>query len=267
MFAQNVPEPKPKLLSTAALACEIHSLEWPTQDIEPGTPAFRARVSKARSLIGNFITRQIDAYPAISERDLEKQILRAFSLQQYECELIEDDMHGAPRVFTSQGTAKTPERLFVVIYTFSQSYGMKGSETILESYVWEQERGVHRSAGTIAPRLSDMLTKTAQIGWWNDSEAYWVLVWGTVGGASGRVLSGAATVYELAADHIKPVWSTPDGVGNVEAYAHRVSGRWEVEYTDPARRYNDLPKSSYLEIFQIDSAKRAYRRLVHQPLD
>jgi hypothetical protein len=88
-----------------------------------------------------------------------------------------------------------------------------------------------------------------------------------VGGTSGPVLAGSAAVFEIGSEEAKTIWNVSPLIGNVHAYTPPLSLRWEIEYADVNRFLGGLPHATLLDIYQIDFAKRTFRRIVRQPLD
>ena len=249
------------LLQTTTLAREISALQSPKVDARIDADALKVRVTRMRQVIGNFIVRQIEAYPSISKENLQKQLASAFGGSP-------NGWVSGPRVFAESSGPKTTRRDFVITYGWFGFYGKGGSETILESYVWDQGRGALLGAGMVPSSFSGFLTEQEEVCWFPNPSTYWLLVSGQVGGASGRVLGGSAAVFEISAEQVKTVWTAPAGIGNVRAYVPS-SGvpRWEIEYVDAKRFYSNLPNARLLDVYQVDYDKRAFRRLVHQPLD
>ncbi|HMC58437.1 MAG TPA: hypothetical protein VKJ01_04515 [Candidatus Solibacter sp.] len=249
------------LLSTAALAREIAALQGPKADMRTDAGFLQSRVAKMRRVVGAFIIRQVEAYQTISPEDLQRHLRSAFG------GTLSGWISG-PRVIAESAGPRTTHRTFVIAYGWYGFYGKGGSETILESFVWDQGRGAHLGAGLVPVAFSGFLTEQEAVCWFPDPSTYWVLVSGQVGGASGRVLRGAAAVFEISPEQVKTVWTAPPGIGNVSAYVP-LSGvpRWEIEYVDAKKFYSDLPNSRLLDVFQVDYAKRTFRRLIHQPLD
>jgi hypothetical protein len=81
------------------------------------------------------------------------------------------------------------------------------------------------------------------------------------------VLGGSAALFEIGTEEERVVWSAPQGIGNVGAYVPPLSLRWEIEYADVKRTYANLPNATLLDIYQVDSSKQTYHRIVHVPLD
>ena len=249
--------PAHTLLPTQALTREVRALQGPSN-------GNHANVAKLRQTVGSFIVRQIDADPAISNCDLQKQLNRAFEKTEGDCGGPGESYSMAPRVFARPDGPN--RRVFVVTYTWFGFYAKHGSETILESYVWENDRGTHLGAGIVPDAFSGYLTHSQEVCWFNDPDRLWVLVAGQVGGASGQVLGATAGIFEVGAKETKQIWTTPPGIGNLAAYVPQYSQRWEIEYADTKRFYAQLPQSVFLDVYQIDYGKRAFRRLIHQPL-
>ena len=254
------------LLTTAVLARQIRDLQGPRADMPTNPMALKARVAALRRDIRDFITRQIEAYPSISECELQKQLTSAFSIEMDKCGAPLEDS-GVPRVFAQSWGPGAKRRTFVVTYQWFGFYGENGSQTILESYVWDRDGGVHRGAGLIPAAFNGVLTTVEQVCWFPVPDRYWVLVFGTVGGPSGRVIGGTAAVVEAGPEAVKIVWSAPPFIGDVQGYVFPMSRRWEIEYVDANRIYANLPQSSFVDMYQIDSMKATFRRLVHQPLN
>jgi hypothetical protein len=263
------------LLSTAALARDIRTIQASKEDLRDHLRALRSLVATLRREVvatlrrevGSFISRQIEIYPSISKCELEKQLDSAFAVKEDGCGELQDGGIGDPRVFVEPWGPNATKRVFIVTYGWWGFYGKGGSETVLESYVWEKGNQVRHEAGLIPASFSGMITRTQEVCRFFNPDKYWVLVSGTVGGASGRALTGSAALYEVGTEEIKTLWSAPPGIGNVRAYALVPSQRWEIEYVDLKRFYDNLPNASLLDIYQIDYAKQTFRLLVHRPLD
>jgi hypothetical protein len=254
-------QPDHTLLPTSSVAREIAALQGPGSDAPTDPASLRARVARVRKTFGAFIIRQIAAYPSISAEDLEKRLGLAFG------DPLKSWVAG-PRVFAVPAGPKTASRIFVVTYSWFGFYGKGGSETILESYMWERGVGAHLGAGLVPPFFSGYITEQEQVCWFANPDTYWLLVSGQVGGASGRALGGTTAVFEIGPEHVKTIWTAPPGIGNVLAYApHSGVPRWEVEYVDMKKFYGDLPHARLLDVFQVDYDKRTFQRVIHQPLE
>lgn len=254
-------EPDHALLPASSLAREIGALQSLRANAPIDAVTMKRRVARIREVIGNFVVRQIEAYPSISKEGLQKQLGSAFAGS------LTGGVSG-PRVFAEPSGPKAIHRDFVITYGWFAFYGKGGSETILESYVWDQGRGALRGAGMVASFFSGYLTEQEEVCWFRNPSAYWLLVSGQVGGASGRVLGGSAAVFEISAEQVKTVWTAPARVGNVSAYVPS-SGvpRWEIEYVDANKFYSGIPHARLLDVYRVDYDKRTFRRLIHQPLD
>src|ERR1700733_4367258 len=115
-------QPDHPLLPTAVLAREIRALQGPHDGMSIDARSLATRVANIRRDVGNFIVRQIEAYPSISECDLQKQLASAFAIDEDGCSGQSGD-DGAPRVFAEPGGAASMRRLFVVSYFWFGFYG------------------------------------------------------------------------------------------------------------------------------------------------
>ena len=117
------PEPPSDKLPPTALLAHNARKDLPT----PATvkPLF----TQVQGDIGSFIIRQNEAYPSISEGDLQKQLATAL-----------------PIVFAAPWGPKRDRRVIVVAYcVWFGFYGRGGYETVLERYIWERDRGVREA--------------------------------------------------------------------------------------------------------------------------
>lgn len=261
-------QPRPVLLSTAALARNISMLQGPdvTGKIVIKDP--KARLARLRREVSRFVSNQIEAYPSISECDLQKQLVTAFAIEIDGCPESQPTSDvPVPRVFAEPWGPRTKSRVFAVSYGWFGFYGTDGSQTVLESYVWNSDRGVSPGSGIVPSVFSGLITQTEQVCWFPDPSRHWLLVFGTVGGSSGRTLGGSAAVFEIGPQQTRVVWTAPPNIGDVMAYAHTLSLRWEIEYTDTKRFYGGLSDAKLLDIYQVDWAKRTFRRLIHHSLE
>lgn len=183
------------LLPTNSLAREIAALQGPSAEMRNEPSFLRARVVKMRNVVGAFVIRQIEAYPAISKADFQKQLEAAFGGKP-------SGWIGGPRVFAESSGPKATHRFFVIAYGWYGFYGTGGSETILETFVWEKGVPVRWTGGLVPRFFSGFLTKQEAVCWFPNPATYWILVAGQVGGASGRVLGGSAAVFEASANQI-----------------------------------------------------------------
>ena len=251
------------LLPTSALARDIRLLQGPNNSPDP-----KAKLARLRHQISMFISRQIEAYPSISECSFQKQLATAFAIktdggigQQTTSDVA------VPRVFAEPWGPGTTSRVFVVSYGWFGFYGKGGSQTVLESYVWTRVHGVSPGSGFVPPVFNGPLTQTEEVCRFPNLSKYWLLVSGTVGGSSGRALGGSAAVFEIGPEQIKAVWNAPPGIGNVMAYAHTLSQRWDIEYADTKRLYNGIPDARLLDIYQVNWPNRTFRQLIHRSLE
>jgi hypothetical protein len=256
------------LLPTGVLARDIRALPSIARPMRSRNDAraIKAQVAKVRREIGGFIIRQIDAYPSISTCELQKQLAAAFGAKGNGCGEWGDSDSPPPRIFAGSWGPKSASRVFVIAYCIWLGfYGEGGYETVLESYVWEREGSAYRGAGINPAGLSGFMTDMEQVCWFPNPDKYWVLVSGTMSGASGQALRGTAAVFEIGPEGATRIWGAPPEIGNVSAHAH--DSRWEIEYVDLKRFYDRQPKATLLDIYRVDWSKRTYSRLAHLPLD
>jgi hypothetical protein len=187
--------------------------------------ALKRRVSLMRVHVQEFIVSQIKAYPSISACELQKQLTTAFGIEKNACASLQENEPRAPRVFVASWGPNSTQRLFVVTYGWFGFYGKDGSQTVLESYLWERDGSVHLRSGLVAASLSGFLTNSEEVCWLPKLDRYWILVWGSVGGGSGRVIGGSASVFEIGVNQIRAIWNSPPNIGNLTAYALPASGR------------------------------------------
>jgi len=196
----------------------------------------------------------METYPSIPECALQKQLASAFE--------IEDDCSGppereAPRVFAQSWGPKSTRRVFVVTYLWFGFYGLPlGTGPRCPSRF-----------GMVPATLSGFITQAEDVCWFANPDRTWVLISGTVGRGSGRVLGGSAAIFEIGPEQARAIWAAPPSIGNLRAYSPPGSLRWEIEYADIKRFYGGLPNAELLDIYQIDYPTQTFRRLVHQPLD
>jgi hypothetical protein len=256
--------PNARLLSTTAVARKLQAEIQAAQS----TRTAKNHLATMQREIDTFLTRQIEAYPSISSCDLESQLASALNREEKGCREREPGSdYAAPRVLTQDWGPKTTRRTFAVVYLLDIFVGIDGSETVLETYTWDQQQGVHRTAAFVPRNLRGVVTTAYKVCWFPNPDRYWILVAGDNEGASGRAQSGTASVFEIAPNSISTVWQAPSGIGNVIPYAMPLTTRWEIEYADVADTYADRPKPSRIDIFQVDYLKHTYHRLAHIPIN
>jgi hypothetical protein len=266
LLASTCPAQRPhKLLPTAHLAHDISGL--PNAVLALPDPADKAAVkallANIHHEISNFILRQIEASPSISECELQKQLDDAFSVDKNICGNPQSD--ASPRVFTDDWGRATRRRVFVV--TYYVWFGLYGEgETVLQSYIWEQGRGVRLGVSTTPDIFSGIVTRAQKVCRFPNPDRYWILVSGTVSGASGRVLSGVAAVFEVGPEKVTQIWSAPDA-GNVTAYVSPFGERWEIQHANTEPSDDSHPHENLLDIYQVDYEAQSYHRVAHLPID
>jgi len=165
-----------RLLSTTSLAHDLHALQGPGYNMPTDRRALKQLVSLMRGHVQAFIIRQIEAYPSISACELQKQLATALGSRRELCSESQEDEPGSPRVFAESWGTNSTRRLFAVTYGWFGFYGKDGSQTIIESYVWERDRSVHLASGIVPSMFNGFLTNSAEVCWFADADKYWVLV-------------------------------------------------------------------------------------------
>lgn len=247
-----------KLLPTASLAKQVRSLTTLLSDSPLGaTMESRRKAGFAvRDRISQFVVDQIEAKPDITRAQLLAQlraILCTSAGQVCDCD-------HPPYIFlnSSWGATKAAWH-FVVAYQMSLGFmGNKGDITTIESY--ESENGKARRVAHGGDEFDGYVVNFQMVQQFYDPWEVWVLAWGTVQGASGRGLSGRATVYRAGTDAVKIAW---DDARTVNVTAQRNALGWEIGYADRELLYGNDPKPYFFDVYEIDYAKRTLSRVVH----
>ena len=142
---------------------------------------------------------------------------------------------------------------------------MEGASARVFVNRYERDRGARIGASIMPKDFSGFMTNAEMVSWFPDPDRYWVLVSGTMGGSSGRVIIGTARVFEIGSDAGSTIWSAPPRIGNIGAHTNDLG--WDMVYTDSKRFYDSLPQAIFLDIYQIDYTAHSYRRFVHKALD
>jgi hypothetical protein len=245
-------QPAGALLPTAALAREVRALQdW--TDVDGPRP----RGYQLRKRISVFIVDQLNAMPSISSSQLRAQ-LRAIVPACLPSEVCGESR--PPYVFKPAWGPKVEHIQVVVAYVIETGTAAGPGITVLENYVWEKDRGTRRTArgGSEFDAYGIYLE---QVMWWPQDNEYWVLVWGTLRGASGRGLSGRAAVYRVAVDGVSIVSLRSSKMVNVVAQKNDIG--WEVNYDDPERLYGGLPNARVLDVYKLGFTSRTHQRVVH----
>src|SRR6185295_2011161 len=135
-----VPARPPELLATAPLAAEVRDMVSRVGNLD--TAKRRAEAATVRDHISNFIVRQIDAMPSISQEQLQQQL----------GEIVCDDPRCQgmrhPIVRAADWGPRSVRRQIVAAYAlFGLWNGPGGSLTAIESYLWEGGRTRRTSRG------------------------------------------------------------------------------------------------------------------------
>jgi hypothetical protein len=153
------------LLSTTDLARKIHALQGPNSDLPTDSRDLKRLVSRMRIGVEQFIVHQIKAYPSISGCELQEQLTTAFGIENNRCNTSLQQEPGAPRVFARPWEPNGAQRLFAVTYEWFGFYGMDGSQTILESYLWERDGTVRLTSSSMPESFNGILSKSEEVNW------------------------------------------------------------------------------------------------------
>jgi hypothetical protein len=246
-----------KLLPTSSLSKQVSETARLFSESPPDTTVESRRRTglRLRDKISEFIIAQMQAMPEISQELLRTQ-LRAILCPNTSAGC---DSNHPPYVFTNLWGGTRGSSQFVVSYALSLGY-VGGSVTVIESYVRDNSTGNVRRTQRGGNDFDGYVPNFQMVAQCFNPDEIWLLAWGNVEGASGRGLSGRATVYRVGVDVIQSVWDDAKE-DNVTAQRNEIG--WEVNYADPKRLYGDDPKPYFLDIYRIDSTKRAFSRIVH----
>jgi hypothetical protein len=217
------------------------------------------RHQEARQLrrhISEFVVRQLEETPSISQRQPETQLRKILGAEP--CDKCHD-CDGAPQVFTLDPGPKTTRRQLVIAYSLSAGFmGPKGNMTILESFLWEMEKARLTAHG--GAELDDYSLNVQQVSRFTAPDEYSVLAWGQVLGGNGRCIGGKAIVYRVAVDSVAPAWQSSSVACNLTAQRNSVG--WELDYGDKELAYGNDPHPRYFDVYSIDYPKRTFDRML-----
>ena len=240
------------LLPTEILAKEVRALA----DLRDEFPERQRRGNAVRRDIGNFILRQLEAMPAISERQLRGQLQSILCAKE-----DEECVNGKrpPDVFAESFGPNTERRQVVVTYALYLGFmGPGGTLTTIESYVWEKQKARMTSRGGQefdGRNVNfDLLTR------YPEEKEYWIFASGPPSGWSGRAFSGQAILYRVGIDRVVPMWQSRNLPNLV---VHRNELGWEMTYEDRNRFYNNLPEPHVFDVYMLDYNARNYHRVIH----
>lgn len=250
-----------KLLPTASLAKQVRSVGLLLSDSPPGSTLESKRHDGflLRDRISQFIVDQMAAKPDTTRDQLLAQlraILCTSPGQVCDCD-------HPPYIFLNSSWGGTKAAWpFVVGYQMSLGFmGAKGDVTVMESYLVED--GKARRAARGGGEFDGYVVNFQMIQQFYDPSEIWVLAWGTVQGASGRGLSGRVAVYRTTTDAVKVLWDDGDDARECNLTAQRNEIGWGVNYADRDRLYGNDPNPYFLDIYEIQYAKRTFSRVVH----
>ncbi len=235
-----------KLLPTASLAKQLNSLGTPLSESPTGTTMESRRKSGLvlRDRISQFIIDQIEATPNITKDQMLAQ-LRAILCSNPN---VECDCEHPPYVFTNVWLGPTGTAQFAVAYQLSLGYmGPKGNITVLESYLVDNAKARRVARG--GNEFDAYVANFQMVQQFFDPAEIWVLTWGTVQGASGRGLSGRATVYRVGTDAVTIAWSDARE-DNLSAQRNELG--WEMAYADHDLLYSNDPNPYFFDVYKLN---------------
>ncbi len=247
-----------KLLPTASLAKEVGALNGHLTASPPYASLESRRKTGlvVRDRISQFIVDQIEAKPDITKEQLRAQLQAILCSSQY-ADCGSDHL---PYVLTNAWFGPNGTAQFAVAYQLTiGSVGPKGNITVIESYLVENGTKARRAARG-GNEFDAYVANFQMVQQFFDPAEIWVLTWGTVQGASGRGLSGRATLYRVGTDAVTIAWSDARQF-NVAAQANAIG--WEFSYADGPLLYGNDPKPYFLDVYQVDYQKRTFSRVVH----
>lgn len=251
------PAASQMLLPTAPLAREVQQLTAHRPE-DPDLPSRRRKATAVRDEINAFIIRQLEVMPSISAQQLQRQLDKIFCADApNQC----DPCNSPPYVFAADWGSKTLRRQIVVASQITAGFmGPGGTITSIDIYVWES--GKARRSATGGAEFDGYVADFQKVAWHPDSDEYWILVWGSLQGSSGRGISGRAAVYRAGIDSVKTVWLEQQLL-NVSAQSNRLG--WEVSYADAHAQYEARPGPSLtvFDVYAFDYERRSFSRVVH----
>ena len=243
------------LLDTRATAAAVKHLSRPLKSSADIAQRHR-EAQQVRGQISDFIVRQLEQAPFISQRLLETQLRKIIGPEPWDSR---DDCDSPTKVFTLDPGRQTTRRQVVVAYSLDSGFmGPRGITTVLESYLWENGKALRTAQG--GSELDGYTLHVQEASWFTDE--YWILAWGQVIGQNGRCIGGKAIVYRVAIDSIEPSWQSSPAVCGLTAQRNSIG--WEVDYGDKKLVYWDDPHPRYFDVYSIDYQKRTVDRVIRK---
>ena len=250
------------LLPTTSLANEVKQLSALLSDSPPGTTVETRRLQglRVQKEITKFITAQMQAFRAISQEQLRKQ-LQGVLCSELSGTAAECACDQPPYVFANNWAGNRGVSQFIVAYVLHLGFmGPQGSISVVESYMRDNSNGTVRRTAIGGSEFDGYMPNFQMVQQFYGPPEIWVLAWGQVLGGSGRGLHGRVTLYRAKADSVEIAWDDARE-DNLEARRNAVG--WEVTYADHNLLYGHDPKPYFLDVYSIDYAKRTFSRVVH----
>ena len=243
-----------QMLDTGPTAAAVKHLSRPLKSSADIAQRHR-KAQQVRGQISDFIVRQLEQAPFISQRLLETQLQKIIGPEPWDSR---DDCDSPTKVFTSDPGPQTTRRQVVVAYSLDSGFmGLRGITTVLESYLWENGKARRTTQG--GSELDGHTLHVQQAHWFTDE--YWILAWGQVIGENGRCIGGKAIVYRVAVDSITVGWQSSPAACSLTAQRNSIG--WEVDYGDKKLVYGDDPHPRYFDVYSVDLTK-TFARMIHK---
>jgi hypothetical protein len=154
-----------------------------------------------KRIVGEFVIRQLDAAPAISDEALRNQLLKIISRRWTE------QPDGGLYVKSASGWGpRSKERLWAIAYVvWLGSHGPGGTAAVIDSYMWEP------TGARLAGRQDTDFAGYSFEGDWLDTGPYQLsmLSFGNRSGSNG-LGSWRAIVYLCDRNGVRSIWRSPD---------------------------------------------------------
>jgi hypothetical protein len=191
--------PPIRLLPTNREAARVRVLQN-AFDNHPADDARARDYAKLKTIVQDFVVRQLDAAPAISDEALREQLRKVVP------RFGDERPHGGGGLYVQSDRSwgsRSNERVWAVAYiVWLGTHGPGGTGVVIDCYVWEP--GQTRLAGR---RDRDFSGYTLNADWLASSQVG-LLAYGTMTGSNG-LGAWKAIVYFCDRQGVHAVWQTP----------------------------------------------------------